>query len=127
MMRRRARSRQAELFVLQTFGGSFLNLAGSGPGQAEQFRVAPTRSRADGRHHRPATRSRRGADQRAGQADPQDDRGVVVVTTTGLVAEARRVIVSAPGALDTFIRFDPILPADRAQLQQRVPPGTVWK
>ncbi len=37
------------------------------------------------------------------------------------------MIVSAPGALDTFIRFDPILPADRAQLQQRVPQGTVWK
>jgi len=41
--------------------------------------------------------------------------------------EAKWVIVSAPGVLDTFIRFDPILPADRAQLQQRVPQGTVWK
>jgi monoamine oxidase len=53
--------------------------------------------------------------------------GVAVTTTTGLVAEAKRVIVSAPGALDNFIRFDPILPAERAQLQQRVPQGSVWK
>ena len=116
-----------ELFVLQTFGGSFLNLAGSGPGQAEQFRVAPP-----------------GAGQMADiivqRLGPgavlvnqpvkqirQNDHGVAVTTTTGLVAEAKRVIVTAPGTLDTFIRFDPILPADRAQLQQRVPQGTVWK
>jgi monoamine oxidase len=116
-----------ELFVLQTFGGNFLNLAGSGPGQAEQFRVAPP-----------------GASQisdiivdrlgpgavRVGEPVKlirQHQRGVTVTTTTGLVAEAGRVIVTAPGALDTFIRFDPILPPDRAQLQQRVPQGSVWK
>lgn len=116
-----------ELFVLQTFGGNFLNLAGSGPGQAEQFRVAP-----------PGAQQM--ADlivQRLGPgavriSEPvklirQHDHGVTVITTTGLVAEAKRVIVTAPGALDTFIRFDPILPPDRAQFQQRVPQGSVWK
>ncbi len=116
-----------ELFVLQTFGGSFLNLAGSGPGQAEQFRVTPPG----------ASQIADLIVQRLGPSavrvnEPvklirQDDRGVTVTTTTGLIAEAKRVIVTAPGALDTFIRFDPILPPDRAQLQQRVPQGSVWK
>jgi len=116
-----------ELFVLQTFGGSFLNLAGSGPGQAEQFRVAPP-----GASQIAALIVQRLGPSAVRVNEPvkliqQDDRGVTVTTTTGLIAEAKRVIVTAPGALDTFIRFDPILPPDRAQLQQRVPQGSVWK
>jgi monoamine oxidase len=116
-----------ELFVLQTFGGSFLNLAGSGPGQAEQFRVAPPGA---GQMADLIVQRLGPGAVRTGQPVDlirQHAHGVTVATTTGLIAEAKRVIVSAPGALDTFIRFDPILPPDRAQLQQRVPQGSVWK
>lgn len=115
------------LFVLQTFGGSFLNLAGSGPGQAEQFRVAPP-----GASQMAALIVKRLGPGAVRVNEPvklirQHERGVTVTTTTGLIAEAKRVIVAAPGTLDTFIRFDPILPPDRAQLQQRIPQGSVWK
>jgi monoamine oxidase len=40
---------------------------------------------------------------------------------------ARRAIVAAPPAVIGFIRFDPILPAPRAQLLQRFPMGSVLK
>jgi len=115
------------LFYLQTFGGNFLNLSGSGAGQAEQFRVAPPGAQQMALLI--ADRLGPGA-VRVGspvKSIQQSDRGVTVITATGLVVNARRVIVAAPSTLDTFIRYDPILPPDRAQLQQRVPLGTVWK
>jgi len=115
------------LFMLQTFGANFLNMSGSGPGQAEQLRVAPP-----GALQMATLIVERLGPGAVRVNEPvklirQHDLGVTVTTLTGLVAQAKRVIVAAPGALDTFIRFDPILPPDRAQLQQRVPQGSVWK
>ncbi|PTL58825.1 flavin monoamine oxidase family protein [Paraconexibacter algicola] len=40
---------------------------------------------------------------------------------------ARQVIVTAPPAVSAFIDYDPILPADRAQLLQRFPQGNAIK
>ena len=40
---------------------------------------------------------------------------------------ARRVIVTVPPALQSRIDFQPLLPAQRAQLVQRMPMGAVWK
>lgn len=115
------------LFFIQTFGGNFLNATGSGPGQAEQFRVA-----APGAQQMALLIADRLGPGAVRLNSPvkliqQNDRGVTVITTTGLVVNAGRVIVAAPSTLDGFIRYDPILPPDRAQLQQRLPQGSVWK
>lgn len=56
----------------------------------------------------------------------QDARGVDV-TADAMVVRARRVIVTVPRTLAGAIRFDPILPADAAQLIQRIPMGSVIK
>src|SRR5262245_30406707 len=56
----------------------------------------------------------------------QDARGVEV-TSDSVVVRARRVIVTVPRTLAGSIRFDPILPADAAQLIQRIPMGSVIK
>jgi monoamine oxidase len=56
----------------------------------------------------------------------QDDAGVTVVSERRTL-RCRRVIVAIPTCLTSFIRFQPILPADRAQLIQRVPQGSAMK
>ena len=53
--------------------------------------------------------------------------GGVEVTSDTIVVRARRVIVSVPRTLAGYIRFDPILPPDSAQLIQRIPMGSVIK
>jgi monoamine oxidase len=69
----------------------------------------------------------------------QGDDGVVVSGGVAAAADggraaggaftvrAARVIVAVPLALAAGIRFSPALPADRAQLQQRAPSGSVAK
>lgn len=52
--------------------------------------------------------------------------GVAVRTDTGAVT-ARRAVVAVPIALVDRIAFDPPLPAFRAQLHQRLAPGTTFK
>ncbi len=56
----------------------------------------------------------------------QLDQGVVV-EASGVVIDASFVIVSVPPALAGALDFDPVLPADRAQLLQRMPHGSVVK
>ena len=56
----------------------------------------------------------------------QDADGVEVVSERDTL-RARRVIVAIPTYLSGFIRYDPILPADRAQLIQRFPAGSAMK
>lgn len=51
----------------------------------------------------------------------------VVVTSTAGVHEARACIVAVPPALTARIVFDPSLPAVRAQLNQRMPQGSLIK
>jgi monoamine oxidase len=51
----------------------------------------------------------------------------VTVSAENVTVRARRVVVATNIAMTNFIRFDPILPPDRAQLQHRVPPGSFWK
>lgn len=57
----------------------------------------------------------------------QDDRGVTVTTRDGESVSAGRVIVAIPPTLAGRIDYQPILPAWRDQLTQRVPAGTVIK
>ncbi|QXQ16040.1 flavin monoamine oxidase family protein [Skermania piniformis] len=57
----------------------------------------------------------------------QDDAGVVVTTRAGAEFGAARVIVTVPPTLAGRIDYQPILPAWRDQLTQRVPAGTVVK
>jgi monoamine oxidase len=57
----------------------------------------------------------------------QDDASVVVMTRSGEEHSARRVIVAIPPALVARLRYDPILPAWRDQLSQKLPAGSVAK
>jgi len=56
----------------------------------------------------------------------QDHAGVTVVSERATL-RCRRVIVAVPTCMSGFIRYDPILPADRAQLIQRCPQGSAMK
>jgi monoamine oxidase len=56
----------------------------------------------------------------------QGRSGVKVVSDKVTVA-AKQVIVTGPPSVTAFIDYDPILPADRAQLLQRFPQGSVIK
>ena len=49
------------------------------------------------------------------------------VTSDRAVVDARRVIVAIPPALTAGIEYAPALPADRAQLVQRMPQGSLIK
>ena len=56
----------------------------------------------------------------------QDSNQVSVVTDQASY-KASRVVVTIPPALQSRIDFQPLLPAQRAQLIQRMPMGAVWK
>jgi monoamine oxidase len=56
----------------------------------------------------------------------QDSSGVTA-TTDQLTVAAKAAIVTGPPALTAQILFDPLLPADRAQLLQRFPQGSAIK
>ncbi|MVM29858.1 FAD-dependent oxidoreductase [Spirosoma sp. HMF4905] len=60
------------------------------------------------------------------KAITQDGEQVSVITKTKTY-QAKRVIVTVPPALQNRIDFQPLLPAQRAQLIQRMPMGSVWK
>lgn len=51
----------------------------------------------------------------------------ISVVTEKATYTAKRVIVTVPPALQSRIDFQPLLPAQRAQLIQRMPMGAVWK
>ncbi|MFC7266116.1 flavin monoamine oxidase family protein [Streptomyces lutosisoli] len=50
-----------------------------------------------------------------------------LVTADGLTVTARRVVVALPPPLAARITYDPLLPADRDQLSQRLPMGSIGK
>lgn len=56
----------------------------------------------------------------------QDDSQVSVITERATY-KAKRVVVTIPPTLQSRIDFQPLLPAQRAQLIQRMPMGAVWK
>jgi monoamine oxidase len=56
----------------------------------------------------------------------QSKTGVEAVTDRGRFA-AKQIIVTAPPAVTAYIDYDPLLPADRAQLLQRFPQGNAIK
>lgn len=56
----------------------------------------------------------------------QDDNGVTV-QADGMTVRARRAIVAIPMAIAGSIDYEPVLPADRALLNQRMPGGAVIK
>ena len=56
----------------------------------------------------------------------QDDEQVQIITEHETYV-AQRVVVTVPPALQSWIDFQPLLPAQRAQLIQRMPMGAVWK
>jgi monoamine oxidase len=56
----------------------------------------------------------------------QSDDGVTV-TADDLTVRARRVVVAIPMAIASSILYEPMLPVDRAFLNQRMPSGAVMK
>jgi monoamine oxidase len=57
----------------------------------------------------------------------QDDRGVAVTTRSGETHAADRVIIAVPPTLAGRLHYEPLLPAWRDQLSQKLPAGTVVK
>jgi monoamine oxidase len=57
----------------------------------------------------------------------QDDAGVTVTTRSGETYSAHRVIIAVPPTLAGRLHYDPLLPAWRDQLTQKLPAGTVIK
>jgi monoamine oxidase len=113
------------LFFLKSFGSNFLNVTGSGEGQAQHYRIPGGVGQI--------------IETIAGELGPaalrtnspvrdisQDGDGVIVKSETAIV-KARRAIVATTSVAANFIRFDPPLPPDRAQLQQRMGLGSFWK
>lgn len=71
-----------------------------------------------------------GLDVRLGQpvtAISQDDSGVTVTARSGDRFEGSRVVVTLPPTLAGRLRYDPLLPARRDQLTQKLPQGSVIK
>jgi monoamine oxidase len=56
----------------------------------------------------------------------QDDDGVTV-RSNDMTVRANRVIVAVPIAIASQILYEPMLPADRALLHQRMPSGAIYK
>ncbi|WP_277985685.1 flavin monoamine oxidase family protein [Nocardioides glacieisoli] len=56
-----------------------------------------------------------------------DHRGVAVTTRGGDVTAADRAVIALPPTLAGRLRYDPVLPAWRDQLTQKLPAGTVAK
>ena len=61
------------------------------------------------------------------RAVAQDDHGATVTSRSGETHAADRVVVALPPTLAGRLGYDPILPAWRDELSQRVPAGTVVK
>ncbi len=57
----------------------------------------------------------------------QDDQGVAVTTEAGTAFRARHVVVAMPPAAAGRLVFDPPLPRNRHDLQQRAPMGRYFK
>lgn len=57
----------------------------------------------------------------------QDDAGVTVTTRSGETYSAHRVIIAVPPTLAGRLHYNPLLPAWRDQLTQKLPAGTVIK
>lgn len=57
----------------------------------------------------------------------QNDSGAAVTTSSGETYRAQQVIVAVPPTLAGRLRYDPLLPAWRDQLTQKMPAGTVIK
>jgi monoamine oxidase len=57
----------------------------------------------------------------------EQSASAVRVVCDHVTVSAKQAIVTAPPAVIPFIRFDPLLPAQRAQLLQRFPMGSVYK
>lgn len=57
----------------------------------------------------------------------QDEDGVTVTTRDGEAFAAKQVVVAVPPTLSGRLDYEPVLPAWRDQLTQRVPAGTVVK
>src|SRR5215472_10220979 len=51
----------------------------------------------------------------------------VVVSSDAVTVRTKRVIVAVPPSISSRITYEPVLPADRAMLVQRLPAGTVVK
>jgi monoamine oxidase len=112
------------LFVLKSFRSKLFNLAGSGPGQAEQYRIQGGALEIG---RRIAAKLGSSIYLNAPVRQITQDANGVVVSADTVSVRARQVVVATNAAMANFIRFDPILPPDRAQLQQRMPQGSLWK
>jgi monoamine oxidase len=119
------------LFLVKSFGSpdglppTPLNLFGTGIGQANAFRIP------NGMGSITDAMVRRIGQSSIVKNSPvrdinQDKFGATVISDR-VTVRARKVIVAFSTTLQGFIRFNPKLPSDRAQLIQRFPLDVIWK
>ena len=119
------------LFLVRSFGSpdglppNPLNLFGTAPGQANAFRIPGGMGSITDIMIQRIGQSSIVTDSPVREID-QDESGATVISEQ-VTVRARKVIVALSTTLQGFIRFNPILASDRAQLQQRFPLGLVWK
>lgn len=106
------------------FAKNFMNMIGSGKGEAEEYRVT---GGAQAMARKIAHLLGKNLFLNNPVRQITQDRGGVTVSSETVTVRARRVIVATGTAMANFIRFDPVLPPARALLQQRMPQGEVWK
>jgi monoamine oxidase len=113
------------LFFLKTFGSDPMNVTGSQKGQMQHLRLPAGVGRiidAIGNAIGPEA-IHTGAPVR----DIAQDGNHAIVSSDSVTVKARRVIVATTTTAVNLIRFNPPLPPDRAQLQQRMCLGSFWK
>ncbi len=119
------------LWFVKTFGSpdglppTPLNVFGTGIGQANAFRIPQGMGSITDAMIRRIGRGN--IITNSPVRDINQDKNGATVISERVTVRARKVIVAFATTIQNFIRFDPILPADRAQLQQRYPLGIIWK
>jgi monoamine oxidase len=113
------------IFFLNTFGCNPLNVIGAQKGQMQHLRLTNGVGQI-----LDAMVSAIGSDSVFTGSPVQNIEQFedhVMVRSATVEVKARRVIVATSIAAVNLIRFQPPLPADRAQLQQRMGLGSFWK
>jgi monoamine oxidase len=113
------------VFFLKTFGSNFLNVTGSGEGQMQHYRIPGGVGQIIDAiiNELGSTAVRTNCPVR----NISQDQDHVTVSSENVSVKARRAIVATTSVAANFIHFDPPLPPDRAQLQQRMGLGSFWK
>jgi monoamine oxidase len=115
------------VFFLASFGCDLQKLMGSQEGQAQHLRMPQGVGRIIDAIVKAVGAGNVYANSPVRDIVETEDGLHVMVKTADATVTARRVVVATTSAAANLIRFQPPLPPNRAQLQQRMGLGSVWK